>query len=89
MVANGVRIGGAGDGAARTPVVRATVRGFDAASHRATVQPLGSGATYLHEVPVSREVAALTAGDRVLVVLIGEHNAGDAVVLCRYGVSDG
>jgi hypothetical protein len=69
--------------------MRAVVRAFDVATRTASVQPLGSGATYLHGVPVSREVASLTAGDRVLVVLIGNHNAGDAVVLCRYGVEDG
>jgi len=76
-------------GTAYVPVVRGTVRAFDAATHRASVQPLGSGATYLHDVPVSKEVASLASGDRVLVVAMGEHNAGEAVVLCRFGVNNG
>ncbi len=64
--------------------VRATVRDFDALAHTATVQPVGSLATYLLGVPVSREVAELDVGDRVLVLMLDEHNAGDGVVLCRY-----
>jgi len=76
-------------GAPQVAVVRGTVRAFDSATHRASVQPLGSGSTYLHDVPVSKEVVALAAGERVLVICMGEHNAGDAVVLCRFGVSDG
>lgn len=71
------------------PVLRAVVRSFDAATHTATLQPLGSVATYLHDTPVSLEIAALAAGERVLVVLLDEHNAGDAVVLCRYGGTNG
>ena len=70
-------------------LLRAVVRGFDLVSHRATVQPLGSGATYMSDVPVSREVGELLAGDRVLVALLDEHNAGDAVLLCRYGRENG
>lgn len=64
--------------------VRATVRDFDAPSHTATVQPVGSLSTYLLGVPVSREVAELDVGDRVLVLLLDKHNAGDGVVVCRY-----
>lgn len=64
--------------------MRATVRDFDAQSHTATVQPVGSLSTYLHGVPVSLEVAALEVGDRVLVLMLDEHNAGDGVVVCRY-----
>ncbi|MHB0877696.1 MAG: hypothetical protein ACYC5O_16795 [Anaerolineae bacterium] len=80
----------AGDPArGEVPLVRAIVREFDQTGHTATVQPLGSGATYLHAVPVSKEVGVLAAGERVLVVIIDSHNAGDAVVLCRYGASDG
>jgi len=69
--------------------LRAVVRGFNAASHTATVQPLGSAATYLHDVKVSLEVASLDAGERVLVLMPDEHNAGEAVVICRYGGSSG
>ncbi len=66
------------------PMVRGVVRGFDAGAHTAVVQPLGSGAGYLYGVPVSREVAALAAGERVLLVMLDRHNSGDAVVVCRY-----
>ncbi|NPV08257.1 MAG: hypothetical protein HPY83_09900 [Anaerolineae bacterium] len=65
-------------------MVRAVVRGFDGQTHTATVQPVGSISTYLQAVPVSLEVTALEVGDRVLVMMLDEHNAGDAVVVCRY-----
>ncbi len=64
--------------------MRATVRDYDALLRTATVQPVGSLSTYLVGVPVSREVAELDAGDRVLVLMLDEHNAGDGVVVCRY-----
>jgi hypothetical protein len=70
--------------AAASGIMRAVVRGFDSLAHTATVQPVGSVSTYLQAVPVSREVAALDVGDRVLVMMLDEHNAGDAVVVCRY-----
>ena len=72
------------EAALRGAAVRATVRDFDAPAHTATLQPVGSLATYLFGVPVSREVAELEVGDRVLVLLLDEHNAGDGVVVCRY-----
>ena len=79
----------AGFGAGREPgrpvqVIQAVVRAYSGASHTATVQPLGSASTYLHEIKVSLEITSLTPGERVLVMLLDEHNPGDAVVLCRY-----
>ena len=53
--------------------LRALVRSFNATSHTATVQPLGSAATYLHDVKVSLEVASLSEGERVLLLMLDEH----------------
>jgi len=78
----GFEVGQAGEA---VRVLRCLVRAYDMEAHMATVQPLSSGATYLHDVPVSLEVASLAEGERVLVMLMTEHNPGDAVVLCRYG----
>ena len=60
----------------------ATVCAFDAPTHTATVQPLGSLATCWHAVPVSAQIETLSPGQRVLLALLDEHNCAAAVVLC-------
>jgi hypothetical protein len=87
MTQQGVLLGFDAERAGPGPLalaVRALVRGYDAVAHTAVLQPLQSLATYMHGVPVSREVGNLAAGDRVLVLLLDQHNGGDAVVVCRY-----
>ena len=65
-------------------ILRALVRSYDAIAHTASLQPLQSLATFVHGVAVSRDLSSLTPGDRVLVLLLDQHNPEDAVVLCRY-----
>lgn len=59
------------------------VKAFDAGSYRATVQLAGSEASWLHGVPVARNVAAgeMTAGRRCAVLFLDDANPEDAVVV--------
>lgn len=59
------------------------VRAFDAGSYRATVQLAGSEASWLHGVPVARNVAAveMAAGRRCAVLFLDDANPEDTVVV--------
>ena len=65
-------------------LARGVVRAFDAEGHTATVQPLGSAATYMHQVKVSLEVTVLAPGEQVLLALLDEHSPDEALVVCRF-----
>ncbi|HXF50240.1 MAG TPA: hypothetical protein VNM43_01000 [Dehalococcoidia bacterium] len=59
------------------------VKAFDAGSYRATVQIAGSDASWLHGVPVARNVPAaeLVSGRRCAVLFLDDANPEDAVVI--------
>lgn len=59
------------------------VKAFDAVSYRATVQVAGSDASWLHGVPVARNVASgeMVAGRRCVVLFLDDANPEDAVVI--------
>lgn len=72
-----------------TTIKRGTIRGYDAAEHRASVQVTGSLAVYLPAVPVATDVpsAAVVAGRECGVVFFTDDDPADAVVVTIHGAS--
>lgn len=66
---------------------RATVKSYDAGSHKASVQIAGSLGVWLDGVPVATDVPAadVVAGRSCSVLFLDEHNPADAVVLEVHG----
>ena len=64
-------------------VAKATLRRFDGASYRATIELPGSRDAYLAGVPVSRGIAAaeLVAGRTVAVVFFDPLTPDDAMIV--------
>lgn len=68
------------------PVIElATLKNYDPASHRATIQLAGSVTTYLDSIPVSLAIpaSALATGNRVLLAIPG-GNVRDAVIIASW-----
>ena len=61
---------------------RGFVRGFSRSSYTASVQIAGSQATWLHGVPVARNISSsrMKAGSKCAVILFDSTNPQDAVV---------
>ena len=64
---------------------RATVRGFDSGTYKATVQ-LEGNPHYLSGVPVNRGIGSgdMVAGRWCVVVFVDPHEPGDAMVVGVY-----
>ncbi len=63
-------------------IKRGLVRGFNSGSHTASVQIAGSQATWLHGVPVARNIykSQMVVGRKCAVILFDSTNPQDAVV---------
>lgn len=63
-------------------IKRGLVRGFNRSSHTASVQIAGSQATWLHGVPVARNIysSQMRVGRKCAVILFDSTNPQDAVV---------
>ena len=67
-------------------IKKATIKAFDAGSYTATVQIVGSLATWLSGVPVARNIPAseMVAGRSCALLLFDPANPGDAVIVAAY-----
>ena len=67
-------------------IKRATLKAFDPATYTATLQVAGSLATWLEDVPVSRDIPAaeMVTGRTCALVLFSPANPKDAVVAAVY-----
>ena len=65
---------------------KGTIRSFDSVAYTATIQIEGSEGVWIHDMPVSRGIAAgeMTTGRKVAVVFFDESNPRDAVVAAVY-----
>ena len=65
---------------------KGTVKSFDSAIYKATVQVAGSLSTWLSGVPVARNIAAaeMTAGRSCAILFFDASNPSDAVVIGVY-----
>lgn len=72
-----------------TTIKRATIKAYNAANHKATVQIAGSLAVWLADVPVATDISAADAlpGRECTVLLYTDDNPDDAVVLSVHGAA--
>ena len=65
---------------------KATVKSFNSSTYKATLQVAGSLATWLEDVPVARNIAAveMVAGRSCAVLFFDPANPQDAVVIAVY-----
>ena len=65
---------------------KGTIRSFDSVSYTATVQIEGSQGIWIHDMPVSRGIAAgeMVVGRKVAVLFFDESNPRDCVVVAVY-----
>jgi hypothetical protein len=72
-----------------TTIKRATIKGYNAATHKATVQIAGSLAVWLADVPVATDIAGgeVVSGRDCAVLFLGDDNPDDAVVLSVQGAA--
>ncbi len=58
------------------------VKSFSSGTYKAVVQMTGSDASWLHDVPVARNIAPgeMVAGRRCAVIFLDDANPDDAVV---------
>jgi hypothetical protein len=72
-----------------TTLKRATIRSYDAAGHRASVQVAGSLAVWLDGVPVATDIPAseIAAGRECAVVFFTDDNPDDAVLVTVHGAA--
>jgi hypothetical protein len=73
-----------------TTVKRATIKSYNAATRRASVQIAGSLAVWLDGIPVASGIdgADVAAGTECGVVFFTDDNPNDACVVALYGVTD-
>lgn len=69
-----------------TTVTRGIVRGYDAATHTATIELAGASGTLLNDVPVALDVdgAHLTEGAKVILVWFDSTNPTDGCIVAVY-----
>ncbi|MCL5960726.1 MAG: hypothetical protein M1358_15735 [Chloroflexi bacterium] len=67
-------------------IARGIIKGYDGATHSATVQVVGSGATYLASVPVATDIPGwrLKADSSCAVLFFDENNPRDCCLVAVY-----
>ncbi|MGH9203011.1 MAG: hypothetical protein ACRD2A_17435, partial [Vicinamibacterales bacterium] len=72
-----------------TTIKRATIKAYNGATHKATVQIAGSLAVWLADVPVATDIAGgeVVAGRDCAVLFFTDDNPDDAVVLTIHGAA--
>ena len=67
-------------------ILKATLRAWDGVSYTADVQVEGSQGVWIHDMPVSRGIAAgeMVVGRKVSLLLFDESNPHDGVVSSVY-----
>ncbi len=68
-------------------IVKAILKSFDAGTYTATVQLVGSMASYIEALPVSRAIPAaeMVEGRSCAIVMFSTSNFSDAVLFAVYG----
>ena len=67
-------------------ILKGTLRTFDGVAYTATVQVEGSQGVWIHDVPVSRGLAAgeMLVGRKVSLLLFDDSNPKDGVISAVY-----